>query len=231
MKRLSIAAIVLTVLSACSEGGNQRVFVSGGEIGGLTPKGEVIRRPSGGLVVSEPARASVPQTAPVRRGGRSVAPPSPPSAAVADTFARNFLNSIQARSFRERRELCGYFVQLPNGQITATPPVPGNFASCEQLAPQPGQGIFASYHTHGAYGPQYDNEVPSTTDLLSDFEFGIDGYVSTPGGRIWRVENDTREAIQVCGQGCVAVDPGFVPEGEAFILPRYTLTDLARRGS
>lgn len=225
MKRTTIAALLLTVLSACSEGGNQRIYVSG------VPQTDVVGRPSGGLIVSEPAAVSLPQ-APIQGGAvRSVAPVSPPPADVADAFARNFLNSIQARSFRERREFCGYFVQLPNGQITATPPIPGTFASCEQLAPQPGQGIFASYHTHGAYGPQYDNEVPSSTDLISDFEFGIDGYVSTPGGRVWRVEFDTRDAVQVCGQGCIAVDPGFVPEGEAFILTRYTLNDLARRGS
>ncbi len=228
MKRFTIAAVLLLVLSACSEGGNQRVYVSGD---GFSPKGEVITRPSGGLIITEPVRASSPLAQSQGRGGRSVAPPAPPSAAEADAFARQFLNSIQARSIRERRELCGYFIQLPNGQITATPPVPGTFASCEQVAPRAGQGIFASYHTHGAYGAQYDNEVPSSTDLQSDFEFGIDGYVSTPGGRVWRIESDTREAIQICGRGCISVDRGFVPDGEAFILTRYTLADLARRGS
>ena len=154
-----------------------------------------------------------------------------PPAAQADAFARSFLNTIQARSFRERRELCGYFIQQSDGRIAATEPVPGTFASCAQPAPRAGEGIFASYHTHGAYGPQYDNEVPSLTDLLSDFEFGLDGYVSTPGGRVWRIEFDSRDTLQVCGQGCVAVDPGYVPDNESGILQRFTVDDLRRRNN
>ena len=161
--------------------------------------------------------------------GFTVAPPNAPSGAIVDGFARNFLNSIQARSIRERREYCGYFYQDAAGQLQATPPIPGSFATCDMPAPRVGQGIIASYHTHGAYGSDYDNEVPSTVDLLSDFEFGIDGYVSTPGGRVWLVDNQTRTTRQICGVGCVITDPNFAPDPGDVIRASYSVRDLRLR--
>lgn len=152
-----------------------------------------------------------------------------PEQAVVDNFARAFLDSIQAQSIADRREYCGYFFRDAAGQIKATPPRRGTFATCSMPAPRRGDGIFASYHTHGAFGRQYDNEVPSTTDLLSDFQLGLDGYISTPGGRIWRVNNATRDAQQVCGLGCVTRDPGFVPRNERNVRQRYTVATLNQR--
>ena len=146
-----------------------------------------------------------------------------------DAFARTFLDSIQAQSIADRREYCGYFFRDAAGQIKATPPRRGTFASCSMPVPRRGDGVFASYHTHGAYGPRYDNEVPSTTDLLSDFELGLDGYLSTPGGRVWHVSNAAREARQICGLGCVTRDPGFVPRNEGNVRQRYTLVTLSQR--
>lgn len=150
-----------------------------------------------------------------------------PPAAQADAFARTFLNSIQPISFAQRIEVCGYFYIDNSGQIAATPPIPGTLASCTQ--PAPGPAVFASYHTHGAYDDNYDNEVPSIADLQGDFSFGIDGYVSTPGGRVWRIEASERIALQVCGLGCVAVDPGFIPRDEAGVRQTYTIEQLRRR--
>lgn len=161
--------------------------------------------------------------------GFTVAPPNAPSGPVIDQFAVSFLNSIQARSIRERREYCGYFVLTATGQIEATPPRPGTFAGCNMPAPRVGQGIIASYHTHGAYGPGYDNEVPSTVDLESDFDFGIDGYVSTPGGRVWLVDFQTRSTRQLCGPRCVFTDPAFITDVSDTIQPTYTLTTLQQR--
>lgn len=161
--------------------------------------------------------------------GFTVAPPNAPSGPVVDGFARNFLSSIQTRSIRERREYCGYFYLDAAGQLQATPPIAGTVATCDMPAPRVGQGIIASYHTHGAYGQGYDNEVPSAVDLLSDFDFGIDGYVSTPGGRVWLVDFQTRTTRQICGRGCVISDPNFVPEDEAQIRASYTVRDLRVR--
>lgn len=208
MKTPAVILALCIALSGCGD-------IDGG--GGA--RGDFVSAPSG---KGTTARSAVP----VQPGiGRSVAPP----AAQADAFARQFLDSIQAQSFAQQREFCGYFIHRLDGQIVATPPRPGTFASCQMPAPQPGQRIFASYHTHGAFGREYDNEVPSATDLQSDFDFGIDGYVSTPGGRVWRVEYDTRDTFQICGLGCVAVDPNFAPQGEAGILQRFTLGQLVRR--
>ncbi len=188
----------------------------GGQLSGPTQS-----LPSGGGL--QPV--ATPQT------GTSVAPPNAPSGAVVDQFAVSFLNSIQTRSIRERREYCGYITVDASGQLSATPPRPGTFAGCDMPIPRAGQGIIASYHTHGAYGPGYDNEVPSTVDLMSDFQFGIDGYVSTPGGRVWLVDVQTRSTRQICGLRCVISDPGFVPEGEATIQASYTLPALERRSN
>lgn len=161
----------------------------------------------------------------------SVAPRNAPSGPVVDNFAVNFLNSIQAQSIAERREYCGYIFIGADGFLQATTPRAGSFASCDMPAPRRGQGIIASYHTHGAYGRGYDNEVPSSIDLISDFDYGLDGYVSTPGGRVWLVDFQTLTTRQLCGLGCVVSDPGFRPQGEAGIRPVFTLPDLQRRSA
>lgn len=150
-----------------------------------------------------------------------------PPAEQADAYARNFLNQIQPRSFARGIELCGYFYIDAAGQIAATAPIAGTLATCTQ--PAPGAAVFASYHTHGAYDGNYDNEVPSVGDLQGDFSFGIDGYVSTPGGRVWRIEADSQIAIQICGLRCVSVDPGFIPRDETGVRPTYTIAQLRQR--
>ena len=224
----SLLAAVGLSLSACAPAPTGQIFVQPGpDTALLQPMGQ----PSGLVVQPQPSRVQSNVRIPPSAGGTgvSVAPPNAPSGAVPDQFAVNFLNSIQARSIAEAREYCGYFFVNAQGQIQATPPVAGTFASCAMPAPRPGQGIFASYHTHGAYGPDYDNEVPSTLDLQLDFQFGIDGYVSTPGGRVWLVDFQTRSTRQLCGLRCVTSDPGFVPQGEAGIRQVFSLADLQRR--
>ncbi len=152
-----------------------------------------------------------------------------PATRSADAFAKAFLDGIQAESIAERREFCGFFYRDAAGQMQGTTPRRGTFASCNMPVPNRRDNIIASYHTHGAYGPQYDNEVPSATDLLSDFELGLNGYISTPGGRVWRVNHRTRDAIQVCGLGCVTRDPGFIPRDEGGVQQRYTVGTLNQR--
>jgi len=149
--------------------------------------------------------------------------------AEVDDFARSFLDSIQPISFAKRSEFCGYFFQNAAGKVAATPPRRGTFASCSMPVPTQRDNIIASYHTHGAFGPEYDNEVPSSTDLLSDFDLGMNGYIATPGGRIWRVNHADRDAEQVCGLKCVTSDPGFIPRDESSVLQVYTVSTLLQR--
>lgn len=166
---------------------------------------------------------------PVPTTVNSVAPPNAPSGPVVDNFARAFLNSIQAQSIAEDVEYCGYFFIDSTGQLFGTPPIRGRTASCEQFAPEPGQGVIASYHTHGSYSRAYAAEVPSTIDLISDFQFGIDGYVSTPGGRVWLVDFQTNSTIQICGRNCVHADPAYNDRNDHRIRQSYTLTELQQR--
>ena len=186
----------------------------------------------GAPAVAPSNRTTVQATSAVGTFSGSVAPPNAPSGPAVDAFARNFLDSIQAQSIRDRAEYCGYFFVDAAGRLQATPPIRGRLAACDMPAPQPGQGIFASYHTHGSYDFGYDNEVPSTIDLLSDFQFGIDGYVSTPGGRVWLVDYQTRSTSQVCGLRCVTSDSAFpaVEPGKP-VQQSYTVESLRVRYS
>ena len=149
-----------------------------------------------------------------------------PNTQTLDAFARSFMDTIQADSISESREFCGFFVKN-GGTIAATAPRRGTEASCN-YGPTPATAI-ASYHTHGSYGENYDNEVPSFFDLLSSREVGFDDYVSTPGGRLWRVDGDTGDATQLCGLGCLTSDPGFVPRDEDNVLQNYTIETMGAR--
>lgn len=159
----------------------------------------------------------------------SALPVAPPADVDMDRFAIAFLDTIQADSITARREFCGYFFRDATGQIGATAPRAGTFATCNMPAPSRFSGVFASYHTHGAYGARYDNEVPSVTDIQSDVQLGMNGYISTPGGRVWRVNQRTRDTQQLCGLGCVTQDPGFVPRNEEEVLERFSLIQLSLR--
>jgi len=226
VRRFGFAAAALLALAACAEGGGA---ASTGAL--VTPGlGPTLTPTSGGPVSPSPqpqSSGSISVRTGVQVGLYSNLAVTPPPDAQADAFAVAFLNGLQPRSFAEHREHCGYFLINAAGQISATPPVPGTQASCTQPTPPP--NAFASYHTHGAYDAGYDNEVPSPEDMLGDFAFGIDGYISTPGGRVWRVDVSRTAAVQVCTLGCVRVDPGFVPRNEASIPPTMTVQDVAAR--
>ena len=146
-----------------------------------------------------------------------------------DMFATSFLDSIQAESIAERREFCGYFYVGADGTVQATSPAKGTFASCSLTRALGPQNIIGNYHTHGAFGANYDNEVPSVNDFESTAQLGEVGYLSTPGGRIWRVDATGSFAEQVCGLGCVTSDPNFVPRNEGSVLRRYSLLQIALR--
>ncbi|MCF2872782.1 DUF4329 domain-containing protein [Octadecabacter sp. G9-8] len=184
------------------------------------PSGQTFTQPSPSGLSNAPRQENV---------GFSVAPANAPSGPTVDAFAARYLDTLQARSFSGRREYCGYFFVDTAGRLQATPPRAGNFASCLMPEPRVGQGIIASYHTHGSFAAAYDNEVPSVVDLESDFDYGIDGYVSTPGGRVWLVDFQTFSTRQVCGLGCIRSDPQFRPQNEGNIRQSYTYTALQQR--
>jgi len=155
------------------------------------------------------------------------APISGPRTTDADAFAKAYLDQMQARSFAANREFCGVFGRDEAGFVIATPPIRGKLDSCRPGFEPDGFNTFASYHSHAAYDEGADSEVPSSFDLVADREEGLIGYISTPGGRVWRSEGG--RATLLCGPGCISVDPDFIPEQFGPVGTAYTADDLHHR--
>ncbi len=145
-------------------------------------------------------------------------------------FAREHLASLQARSFAESLEMCGIIFEDETDGLITTPVIDGDEATCDiTYYDEPGMAPVASFHTHGAFGPDYDSEVPSVYDLESDFANEMDGYISTPGGRFWRVDWENRQALLICGEGCLPMDPNYRPCPIDDIPLVYTIETLQER--
>lgn len=142
-------------------------------------------------------------------------------------FVAGLFNAIQPKSIAEQREYCGLIGMGRDGQFVATEPRRGKAASC--LPPSPrwqNIQVIASYHTHGAADLEYFTEIPSFDDMRTDIEDGTDGYIATPGGRLWYVDARARVARQLCGPGCIVGDPNHVDDPDMFVQQSYTLQEL-----
>ena len=146
-----------------------------------------------------------------------------------DIFAAAHFDKIQVKSIMENVEYCGYFGIDAAGNIAATRAKRGLRDSCEPAEPPLDFDILASYHTHGAHTVEADIEVPSVEDMQADLDEGIDGYIATPGGRMWLNLIDEETAYMLCGPGCVTADAKF-RECQAFLPDvEYTLEELEIR--
>ena len=99
--------------------------------------------------------------------------------------ARNVINGINPTSVAENREYGGWVYQNADATFSATEPRKGTVDTVNLGSPLevPGGAITtASYHTHGAYDPAYDNEHFSPTDIALDNAWALDGYLGTPAG-------------------------------------------------
>jgi len=144
--------------------------------------------------------------------------------------ARGVLMQLQARSFAENVEYCGYIGRMPDGRLTATEVTRGDGWGCLSRGDEDRfVAVVASFHTHAAYDRAADSEVPSTEDLIGDMEERVNGYIATPGGRLWFVDWRRGVATQLCGLGCMGQDPDFVPGSGGPIAQSYTLRDLMQR--
>jgi hypothetical protein len=143
-------------------------------------------------------------------------------------FMATVLADLQGESFRANAEYCGYLGINSFGEYETTAVNQGDEASCFLPSDTRGLTIVASFHTHGTYSPAYASEFPTTTDMLSDQADGIDGYISTPGGRLWYVDSDTMTVRQLCGRGCLPQDPNYRPEDDGPLRDQFTLADLQR---
>lgn len=154
----------------------------------------------------------------------------PPIIAQTDdvnAFAKTILNDLQPQSIAEGREYCGYIFETASGDLAATAPQRGGEDYCD--LPQSDDSTLASFHTHGQFSEDYDNEVPSIDDVEGDFEAGIDGYISTPGGRVWLVDYEAQIARQLCNTLCVTSDPANDPADAGFVPQTFTLPELRAR--
>jgi hypothetical protein len=141
-------------------------------------------------------------------------------------LAKATLEALQATSFSANREYCGYIVIDANGDLMATPAVQGNIGDCEAAEPPEDSVPLASYHTHGAFEYDTPAEFPSVGDLEADEAEGVDGYISTPGGRLWYVDGVDQIASQLCGVGCLSQDPNFEAGLDGDLQISYTIDEL-----
>lgn len=143
--------------------------------------------------------------------------------------ARQVFANIQPSSLRGNVEYCGVIGFDNLGRLVASPATRGRIDSCLPDTPAFIFDATASYHTHGGYSPDYFNELPSVEDVRADLADGVDGYVATPGGRIWFVDISARRISQICGLGCLPQAANFVVGSNGPIAQSYSFTELAQK--
>ena len=98
--------------------------------------------------------------------------------------ARNVLNGINPTSVAENLEYGGWVYRNSDNTFSATEPVKGTVDSVSIGSPSSvGAGTAtATYHTHGGFDPRFDSENFSFADISLNNNWGVDGYLGTPGG-------------------------------------------------
>ncbi len=146
-------------------------------------------------------------------------------------FVTSFFNQLQPKSIAQNTEYCGYFGIDADDNFVATRPTKGDTDSCLADEPPEDLDLFATYHTHGGYMFDADSELPSLNDLEADIDEELDGYVATPGGRIWLNSIDRETAIMLCGRNCTVSDSEYVADTEYPVNNSYTVQQLRQRES
>lgn len=141
-------------------------------------------------------------------------------------LAKTSLEALQARSFSENTEFCGYIIRDVSGKMGVSDIIQGDANSCLPPDVDENDVVIASFHTHGAFEFDTPAEFPSAGDVEGDEEEGIDGYISTPGGRMWFVDGSETMVSQLCGVGCLSQDPRFVEGLDGDLALSYTLEEL-----
>ena len=162
-----------------------------------------------------------------------VRPPARERVVSTDTlisYARDTLDELQARSIERNQEFCGVIYEDELGNLKTSRVYEGDRAAYALDWGVPlGNHVVASFHTHAAHDLAYDSEVPSVEDMATDIDARIDGFVSTPGGRLWHVDWREEDARQVCGAGCLESDPDYVESVSERVPTRLTIADLQGR--
>jgi hypothetical protein len=142
--------------------------------------------------------------------------------------AKVWLSRAQHLSFATEREYCGYLGHGPDGTLSFSAMARGGRDGCTPEAPQANLTLVASLHSHGAYHPDVPAEFPTALDIESDAREGVNGYISTPGGRLWYIDVTALAAFQLCGPGCLPQDPDFHAGDHGLIRKFYSLHTLRR---
>ncbi|PYE84763.1 uncharacterized protein DUF4329 [Pseudoroseicyclus aestuarii] len=156
-----------------------------------------------------------------------------PQAAAAQTqteidFVKDMFRPMQQDSFAKRREYCGVIGYDETGELVATEAAPGTIDSCDLTFPED-IAVIASYHTHGSFEIPYYNEMPSEIDMLSDQAMRVNGWIATPGGRLWYIDSRAMIARQICGVGCLPIAPGFYKAQAGDVAEEYSYDELVDR--
>ena len=145
-------------------------------------------------------------------------------------FAKQALAQAQANSLETGREFCGYIGVDKDGRLAATKARRGRADVCRpRNPPRNWQDIVASYHTHGTFTLNADSEVPSSSDIRADANEGVDGFLVTPGGRVWFIDGVAQSARMICGLKCLQSDPNYEIGYAGAIKKAYTLDGIIAR--
>ncbi len=142
-------------------------------------------------------------------------------------FVKALFNQIQGPSFEGNIEYCGYIGLDANDRWVASRVIRGSRDECTPEWPDDFDPI-ASFHTHAGFDRGAYSEVPSVTDIESDEDEGVDGWLATPGGRLWFIDTTDMVVSQICGIGCLKSDPRFVEGAQGPVAQSYTYRELLR---
>ncbi len=146
-----------------------------------------------------------------------------------DAVAEAVLTEAQALSLANNREYCGYIAFNADDKLQYTAPIRGDIESCEPPVVPDSWELIASYHTHGALDPAEPDanfELPSSDDLISDSEEGVDGYLATPGGRFWFIDTVDELVILLGDTGYFAPDQRFMADVDCPPRAEYSFEDI-----
>lgn len=152
-------------------------------------------------------------------------PFTPPPAKQADMVAKRFAQ-LQRATFASGVEHCGYLARRPDGGLAFTEMVAGDQNGCTPDVAFGNLIPIASMHTHGTYSPDVPAEFPTVRDMRSDQAEGVNGYVATPGGRLWYIDSKAMITQQLCGIGCLPKDPKFRAGDDGIIAQSYSARAL-----
>ena len=145
-------------------------------------------------------------------------------------YTRATLEELQPQSIDKNQEFCGVVYEDEQGILQTSRIYEGSRATCAFDWGLPlGNNVVASFHTHGGYDVGFDSEMPSIDDLANDIDARIFGFISTPGGRLWRVDWIDETATQVCGEGCLPQDPRYAGTQKENLAQTYSFDDLKAR--